>query len=96
MTIYIYTMDSPIIFLVTGADHINNCNPIIKKARYIEYIIALHKIFYYSYPVIGVLSEVDKEYTEDRPPFESFPFQKLIHHYLPLIRPHHELSFHLS
>lgn len=71
-------MDSPIIFLVTGADHINNCNPILKKSRYMEYMIALHKIFYYSYPVIGVLSEIDKENGQDRPPFESFPFQTLL------------------
>ena len=71
-------MDSPIIFLVTGADHIHDSNSVIKRGRYMEYMIALHKIFYYSYPVIGVLSEVDKEHTEDRPPFESFPFQKLI------------------
>jgi hypothetical protein len=71
-------MDSPIIFLVTGADHIYDCNPVVKKGRYIEYMIALHRVFYYSYPVIGVLSEVDKEHIEDRPPFESFPFQKLI------------------
>jgi hypothetical protein len=70
--------NSPIIFLVTGADHVHDCNPIIKKSRYIEYMIALHKIFYYSYPVIGVLSEVDKDHAEDRPPFESFPFQTLI------------------
>jgi hypothetical protein len=71
-------MDSSIIFLVTGADHIHDCNPVLKRGRYIEYMIALHKIFYYSYPVIGVLSEVDKEHTDDRPPFETFPFQKLI------------------
>jgi len=71
-------MDSPIIFLVTGADHINDCNAVLKKERYIEYMIALHKIFYYSYPVIGVLSEVDHMHIEDRPPFESFPFKKLI------------------
>jgi hypothetical protein len=69
-------MDSPIIFLVTGADYINNS--IIKKGRYIEYMIALHKIFYYSYPVIGVLSEIEKDNKEDRPPFESFPFQTLL------------------
>lgn len=71
-------MDSSIIFLVTGADHIHGCNPVLKKGRYIEYMIALHKIFYYSYPVIGVLSELDETHTQDRPPFESFPFQKLI------------------
>jgi hypothetical protein len=43
-----------------------------------EYMIALHKIFYYSYPVMGVLSEIDNNHTTDRPPFESFPFQKLV------------------
>jgi hypothetical protein len=75
---HVSLMDYPIIFLVTGADHIHDSNPIVKKGRYIEYMIALHKIFYYSYPVIGVLSEVDNKHVEDRPPFESFPFQTLI------------------
>lgn len=70
-------MNSPIIFLVTGADHIKGCNPILKRERYIEYTLSLHKIFHYSYPVIGVLSEYDKENNKDCPPFESFPFQTL-------------------
>jgi hypothetical protein len=71
-------MDSPIIFLVTGADSITTCNPILKKERYIEYTFSLHKIFYYSYPVIGVLSEIDEENSNDCPPFKLFPFQTLI------------------
>lgn len=71
-------MDSPILFLVTGADSITACNPVLKRERYIEYMISLHKIFNYSYPVIGVLSEIDEENNIDCPPFKSFPFQTLI------------------
>ena len=70
-------MNSPILFLVTGADHINQCNPILKRERYIEYTLSLHKVFHYSYPVIGVLSEIDKENNKDCPPFDLFPFQTL-------------------
>lgn len=70
-------MNSPIIFLVTGADSIANSNPILKRERYIEYTVSLHKIFHYSYPVIGVLSEIDEENNNDCPPFHSFPFQTL-------------------
>lgn len=57
------------IFIVTGAD----IEP--KRERYIEYMICLHKIFSYTLPVYGVLSEYDSSDTTNTLPFSQFPFQ---------------------
>jgi len=62
------------IFIVTGADHILGIQPIIKRERYIEYMMSLHKIFSYHIPTYGVLSEIRQDDDTDRPPFEKFPF----------------------
>jgi hypothetical protein len=70
-------MNSPIVFVVTGADHTPHIQPIIKRERYIEYMLSLHKIFSYHYPVVGVISEINRDNTTDRPPFEQFPFTTL-------------------
>ena len=57
------------IFVITGAD----IEP--QKERYIEYMISLHKIFSYGFPVHGVVSEHSKE--KDNTPFSNFPFKTL-------------------
>ena len=57
------------IFIVTGAD----IEPI--KERYIEYMLSLHKIFSYGYPVYGVVSEHIKG--KDNTPFSQLPFKQL-------------------
>ena len=61
-------------FVVTGADRIGNLS--VRRERYVEYILSLHRIFSYKVPVIGVLSEVD-ETLSDTPPFDAFPFKIL-------------------
>jgi len=58
------------LFVVTGADRIEQ--PALMRERYIEYVLALHRIFSYKIPVFGVLSEVNT--TKDTPPFHEFPF----------------------
>jgi hypothetical protein len=61
------------LFIVTGADHIPNIS--IRKERYVEYMLALHRVFSYGAPVLGVLSEY---YASDQsPPFSRFPFKVL-------------------
>jgi hypothetical protein len=60
-------------FIVTGADHISNS--LLRRERYVEYMLALHRIFSYGIPVFGVLSEY--ELTENSPPFSQFPFTQL-------------------
>jgi hypothetical protein len=60
-------------FIVTGADHVSNTS--IRKERYVEYMLALHRIFSYNAPVLGVLSEYDP--SEQSPPFSRFPFKLL-------------------
>lgn len=57
------------IFIVTGAD----IEPI--KERYIEYMLSLHKILSYGYPVYGVVSEHVKG--KDNTPFSQLPFKCL-------------------
>jgi hypothetical protein len=61
-------------FVVTGADRIGNLS--VRRERYVEYILSLHRIFSYKVPVIGVLSELD-ETLSDTPPFDAFPFKIL-------------------
>lgn len=61
------------LFIVTGADHIPNTS--IRKERYVEYMLALHRVFSYGAPVLGVLSEYDP--SEHSPPFSRFPFKVL-------------------
>lgn len=59
------------IFIVTAAD----IEP--RKERYIEYMLSLHKIFYYRLKVYGVISEYSGH--ENTPPFSKFPFEYLVH-----------------
>ena len=70
---------SKIIFVVTGADIIPNITPILRRERYIEYMLCLHKIFNYGFPVYGVLSEYHRENITDMPPFKNFPFKKIMY-----------------
>jgi hypothetical protein len=70
-------MSNKIIFIVTGADNIAGITPILRRERYIEYMLCLHKIFNYGFPVYGVLSEYEKH--DDSPPFERFPFEKILY-----------------
>jgi len=60
-------------FIVTGADHISNSS--LRRERYIEYMLSLHRIFSYGIPVFGVLSEFEQ--AENTPPFSKFPFTYL-------------------
>lgn len=60
-------------FVVSGADHVSNTS--VRKERYVEYMLALHRIFSYGIPVLGVLSEYDP--SEQSPPFSRFPFKLL-------------------
>lgn len=60
-------------FVVTGADHVSNTS--IRKERYVEYMLALHRVFSYGAPVLGVLSEYDP--SEHSPPLSRFPFKVL-------------------
>ena len=62
-------MSNKIIFIVTGAD----IEP--RKERYIEYMLSLHKIFSYGFPVYGVVSEHEKG--KDNTPFSQLPFKWL-------------------
>jgi hypothetical protein len=67
-----------IAFLVTGAHSIPGATPELYRERYLEYMIALQKIFSYQKPVYGVLSECDPEISAiNAPPFDLFPFQTL-------------------
>jgi hypothetical protein len=70
-------MPLSIVFVITGADNIPNITPILKRERYIEYMLSLHKLFQYTGPKIGVLSECNMD-TINSPPFDKFPFDKLI------------------
>lgn len=58
--------------IVTGADHIKQETAIIRRERYIEYMLSLSRIFSYDIPVAGVLSEFSP--AVDSPPFDTFPF----------------------
>ena len=58
-------------FVVTGADHVSNTS--VRKERYVEYMLALHRVFSYGIPVLGVLSEYAP--SENTPPFSQFPFK---------------------
>ena len=62
-------MEHSPIFIVTGAD----IEP--RKERYIEYMLSLHTIFSYGFPVYGVVSEHIKD--KDNTPFSQLPFKKL-------------------
>jgi hypothetical protein len=61
------------LFLVTGADKVSNTS--LHRERYLEYMFSLHRIFSYTIPVIGVLSEYEP--SSNSPPFSSFPFKIL-------------------
>ena len=66
-----------IVFLVTGAHDIKSATDTLLRERYLEYMIALQKIFLYNKPTYGVLSE----YNEKRnhiPPFNIFSFNKYV------------------
>lgn len=58
-------------FVVTGADHVPNTS--VRRERYIEYMLALHRVFSYGLPVLGVLSEYAP--SENTPAFSQFPFK---------------------
>ena len=67
-----------IAFLITGAHIIPGASTMLYRERYLEYIIALHKVFSYKKPVYGVLSEYDPiESAVNIPPFDLFPFETL-------------------
>lgn len=65
-----------IAFVVTGAHAIPNVNDTLLRERYLEYMIALQKVFHYKLPTFGVLSEVESS-LKHTPPFREFPFQHL-------------------
>ena len=65
-----------IAFIVTGAHAIPNANETLLRERYLEYMIALQKVFHYKLPTFGVLSEVNPALNH-LPPFREFPFQHL-------------------
>jgi hypothetical protein len=68
---------SNIVFVVTGAHSIANISDIVARERYVEYMIALNKVFTYDKAVYGVLSEcrADNQYC---PPFDTFSMKKLL------------------
>lgn len=65
-------------FIITGADRVSNAS--LRRERYVEYMVSLHRVFSYGIPVLGVLSEYDP--SEHSPPFSQFPFKlmKTIQH----------------
>ena len=63
------------IFIVTGAHSIKSAMESLLRERYIEYMIALHKIFTYNKDTYGVLSEYNENVLHI-PPFSTFPFKK--------------------
>ena len=68
-----------IICVVTGADITDN-SVLKRRERYIEYMMSLFKIFSYTIPTYGVLSEYSSNsISEDSPPFSKFPF-KIVKH----------------
>lgn len=71
-----YQMPTDIAFFVTGAHSIPGANDTLLRERYIEYMIALQKVFHYKVPVYGVLSELNPSLNHI-PPFREFPFQHL-------------------
>jgi len=68
---------SKIVFIVTGAHSIANVSDIVARERYVEYMIALHKVFTYDKPVYGVLSEYSAG-DKHSPPFDTFLMEKLL------------------
>lgn len=70
-------MISGVALLVTGADNIQRNDSNVRRERYIEYMLSLHKLFSYNIPVYGVLSECNHSVKENVPPFEQFPFRIL-------------------
>ena len=68
---------SDIIIVVTGAHDIKSANTTLLRERYIEYMIALHKVFSYGKPVYGVLSEYNEKQV-NIPPFDGFTITKLL------------------
>ena len=68
---------SNIVFVVTGAHSIANISDIVARERYVEYMIALNKVFTYDKPVYGVLSECRAD-NQDCPPFDTFSMKKLL------------------
>ena len=68
---------SDIIIVVTGAHDIKPENTTLLRERYVEYMIALHKVFSYNKPVYGVLSEYNEKQVSI-PPFDRFAFRKLL------------------
>ena len=63
------------IFIVTGAHSIKSATESLLRERYIEYMIALHKIFSYNKETYGVLSEYNENVLHV-PPFDTFQFKK--------------------
>ncbi len=68
---------SKIVFIATGAHSIANASDALARERYIEYMIALHKIFTYNKPVYSVLSEYNSEISHC-PPFDLFSMTILL------------------
>jgi hypothetical protein len=66
-----------IAFVVTGAHGIPNASEVLLRERYMEYMIALQKVFHYNLPTYGVLSEVIPS-LKNVPPFREFPFHHLL------------------
>jgi hypothetical protein len=67
-----------IAFIITGAHIIPGATPTLNRERYLEYMIALHKVFSYKKPVYGILSEFDPFGSPvNIPPFDFFPFETL-------------------
>jgi len=65
-----------IVCITTGADNIDNKDPLLRRERYVEYVMALSKLFNYNIPTYGVLSEYNPRLS-DNPPFSKFPFRML-------------------
>jgi hypothetical protein len=69
-------MENNIHLLITAADHIKNTDKILRRERYIEYMLSLHRAFSYNLPSFAVISEF-KTYTENSPPLLNFPFKHI-------------------
>ena len=65
-----------IVFITTGADNIDNTDPLLRRERHVEYVMSLSKLFHYNLPIYGVLSEYNPKLS-DNPPFSKFPFRML-------------------
>lgn len=65
-----------IVIITTGADNIDNADTLLRRERYVEYIMSLSKLFNYNIPIYGMLSEYNPMLS-DSPPFSKFPFRML-------------------